>query len=323
MGIGVENIRQLEKRGKVLSAKITSFLPDIKIDSIEDSLINISFGKEIAQREGWKGALKVFGTIYNDKKRTEEERVEGAINASQMLVNLGRLGQAGGILDGGLRLLSKVGDEKDVLFLSAGILEKRAWVADYQGKSEASIDFLNKSKDIYDSFGSTLPQKYEDSRSTIEHFLGRENFSLGNVDRAEEHFKADLNRYKKLREKGEPRPSGEAFNNAWLARCSAYKSELENAHEYLNKTFDLFAEEGLLNGDEAVMAHYYLVSAEVALVESKPEEAFVFAKEALRIRLTKKPVYIKGGIDAGLVLSIACLQVAESYIYKGFNNTSS
>lgn len=322
MGLNVENIRKLEKKGKVFSARITSFLPDIKIDHLEGNSVSISQGKDIASKD-WRAALRIFGGIYKDEGITNQERVEGAIWASQMLVNLGRLGQAGGILDGGLKLLSKIDDEKTILLLSAGILEKRAWIADYQEKSEVAINFLNKAKDIYDSFGTDLPQKYEDSRSTIEHFLGRANFSLGNIDQAIKHFDSDLDRYKKLREKGEPRPSGEAFNNAWLSRCSAYKSELENAHEYLNKTFDLFAEEALLNGDEAVMAHYYLVSAEVALVESRPEEAFVFAKEALRIRLTKEPVYIKGGIDAGLVLSIACLQVAESYIYKGFNNTSS
>lgn len=322
MGKDVENIRQLEKRGKVFSARITSLLPDVKIDHLEGNSVSISQGKDIAPKD-WRAALRIFGGIYKDESRTDEERVEGAIQASQMLVNLGRLRQAGGILDGGLKLLSKIDDEKTILLLSAGILEKRAWIADYRGKYEDSIDFLNKSKDIYDSFGSALPLEYEDSRSTIEHFLGRANFSLGKIDKATEHFQTDLNRYKKLREKGEPRPSGEAFNNAWLARCSAYNNQFEIAHEYLNKTFDQFAEEATLNADEATMAHYYLVSAEVALVELKPEEAFVFAKEALRIRLTKKPIYIKGGIDAVLVLSIACLQVAELYINKGFNNTSS
>lgn len=321
MGIGVENIRQLEKRGKVLSAKITSFLPDIKIDHLEENSASIDQGKDIASKD-WRTALRIFGGIYKDEGRTGQERVEGAIHASQMLVNLGRLNQASGILDSSIRILSKIGNEDVVLLLSAGILEKRAWIADYSGKNKDAINFLNNAKDIYDSFGSKLSNDFEDSRSTIEHFLGRENFSIGNIDQAQQHFETDLIRYKKLRENGEPRPSGEAFNNAWLARCSAYNNELENAHEFLRKTFDLFAEEALLNSDEAVMAHYYLVSAEVALVESKPQEAFIFAKEALKIRLTKKPVYIKGGIDAGLVLSIACLQVAESYI-KGFNNASS
>ena len=322
MGIGVEDIRRFEKRGQVISSKITSLLPDIKFDLVEMDIVSIDQGKDIAKKN-WKEALKVFGAIYSDNSRTNEERVEGAIQASQMLVNLGRLKQADGILDGSLRLLSKISDEKAVLLLSAGILEKRAWVADYKGKSKNAITFLNKSKEIYDSFGLDLPLENEDSKSTVEHFLGRSNFSLGHIDQAILHFESDLARYVSLSEKGEPRPGGEAFNNAWLARCYIHKNESEKAHEYLDKTFNLFMEEGKLNNDEAAMAHYYLVNSEIALIEGNPTEAVVSAKKALEISATKEPIYIKGGIDAILVLSIAYWQIGKSYIYSGSSNTSS
>ncbi|OGM80649.1 hypothetical protein A2366_01485 [Candidatus Woesebacteria bacterium RIFOXYB1_FULL_33_9] len=310
----------MNKGMKVVNSVRTAMndlMPPIEIKASKRDL-TISLGIAVSEKENdWYGALSIFGNIYkdNDGNPTNDERVKAGIWASQMLINLGRLKQATGILDGCSKLLAKINDDDLKLQLEAFVLEKRAWVSDYRGKPKMALKYLNDAKNLFDSLGAGLSDEFVESRSTVEHFLGRVNFELGNFDTAIIHFNIDLGNYKRGRKNGKPKSYGEAFNLEWLARCYAYKNEFQRSRELIDESIPFFEEESKLRGSRAIIAHYCLTNAEISLLDSKPTDAVYFANEALKLRETELPKFSKGKIEARFVLAIA-LYSSIPFVFK-------
>ena len=321
MGLNIEAVRRLGVGVSAIQVKIYESIHPFKTNFTDNKQLTIELGKEIGEKESnWEGGLSVFGSIYNDKGRPDVERVEAAIWAAQMLINLSRPSQAKGILSGASKLMSQE-DDTESKVLEARICEKKAWVASIEAKPKKALKLLQKSEKLFNSVGDDLPEDAKKSKATMIHFFGRTYFSLGKIDRAKKYFFDDLNRINKESDAGNPDPASKAFNHAWLARCFAYGEEFGVAHEHANNALDFFNESieaHILENPSTeaskrldVLAHYYLVEAEILLVEGRQAEAVVFADKALSTRMEVKPKYPKGAIEALLVLGVSYWQLGK------------
>lgn len=320
MGISPERVYRFEKK---LGAFFAQRRGEVKVKAVETP--SIPEGIRLGEEGSWGEALIHFVGVYKDEKRNFSERIVGGIWASQILINMGRLNQAEGILDSSEKFFQRIGTEERRL-LSARILEKRAWIADYHSDYAKEVIFLSEAKEIYDSLGENLDSDYVDSRSTVEHFLGRARFGLarqgseksGNLNEAIVHFSQDLGRYEDLRVLGLARPKGEMFNCLWLARCFSHSGNFAIANEFLGRAKRNALEVSEKSGDNGVLAHYYLTLAETRILEGDVVDAVKSAEEALEIRLTSRPFFPKGAVEAFLVLGLAYYQegkIANSFVF--------
>lgn len=245
-------------------------------------------------------------------------RTRVAIELIQDCNNMGRHGQASKFAQEAQSLINCIADSRIKRGLIAHWLEKRAWIADYEGNPKRAIRLLTTSRNILEQIPQPNRTDYEDkSFRTTTHFLGRQHYLLAsfgvdkdeNIDRSIRYFKLDLTDHQQLREKGEPNPAVEFFNHAWLARAEIIRGDFQKSRlnivsaQYFVNEF----KEKNPEGADGLMAHLYLLTGEWQLKQDKIDAARQQFQSALDLRKSQAP-YPKGEADAVLGIAATFLQ---------------
>lgn len=252
-------------------------------------------------------------------------KARAAIELIQDCNNIGRHGQASKFAQEAQSLISNVIDSRVKRGLIACWLEKRAWIADYEGDPQRAIRLLSASRNILQQIPQPDRTDWEDkSLRTTTHFLGRQYYQLAsfgvekdeNLDRAIGFFRRDLVDHQKLREMEGPDPAVEFFNHAWIARSQIMKGDFQKARLDIVSA-QYFINELRQKGTEAtkgLLPHFYLLAGEWQLKQQNTNAAREQFQNALEAR--KEALYAKGEADAALGIAATYLQ-EKNYFQAG------
>src|SRR3989344_5135461 len=177
------------------------------------------------------------------------------------------------------------------------------------------IDYIRQARLWLDAVQpGARDQRFYDLESTLDHFTGRAllgRASQGidkeaNLSWSIQYFNKDLQRYLQLRKEGKPRPAGEGFSHAWLARVELLRDNWEHAEEEIDIADELFLEATNGNSENEVMAHSYVLKGYFCLKDRRQygpnlDQAEHCFSLAARIR-GKTHNYPKGEADAHMGL---------------------
>ncbi len=291
----------------------------LKLERVEGA--TLEKGSKLESNGSWREAANVFYTVGRESNIVHE-RCDALISLSQNLINLGKFGQA-------RETLKQVNEEAAVLkgresmYFSARVLEKKAWIADYEGDFGDEANYLLVARDL---IGEPQNKDEEDLVSTSVHFLGRATFGqaisikdknvrVGKLNQALGYFNSDLARFLKMREDGNPAPANEGFQYAWMARCYISLGELKKAEDYVHRAMENFKECELSHTGSGIMATGHVLEGGIALAKGRTRQARASFEEALIINYSKER-YPKGEADA--LLGIAATFWAERNFGSAF-----
>lgn len=185
-----------------------------------------------------------------------EQQSNFLIEAAQQSINTGLYNLAGRLIDQAESIATPTHND----LVMARVWEKRAWLFDYAGNSDAEIEYLKKAKDLAQKGQIDNPIRGK-ILATCTHFLGRAYFSQNKVAQAEEQFQADLQL--------DASPNVQGFDHAWLCRCRLKVGDLSKAQEELLLAKDLFEQHIKTHPDSPILAHYYRLQAQIDIATAR------------------------------------------------------
>ncbi len=286
-------------------------LPTIRIVEIENPSFDV--GKQLESNGKWKDALSHF---YSLAIRTENTQEQGRcyIEAAQMCVNYGRFGQARKFLATAEMIVTPVQGDAG-LYLRARILEKGAWINDYEGHFRGSLENLSNSKKLLEQIPKDAwGEKEKALDSTLGHFSARAHVGMAmNGERVAENTKAARGYIDRELQKDLP-PDNKGFQFAWLVRIALLEGSIGEAEKHLGEVKVLWGDE-----DRGILAHYHLLKGGITMAKGDYLSARRDFGKALRIR-EKVEEYPKGKADA--LMGIAATywaqgQIGAAVVYAG------
>ncbi|TSC88431.1 MAG: hypothetical protein G01um101416_99 [Microgenomates group bacterium Gr01-1014_16] len=276
-------------------------LPPIRVVEIE----NPSFdqGKQLESGGKWKDALSHFCSLAA-KTENLQERGSCYIEAAQMCVNYGRFGQARKFLAIGNEIAASLNGD-DGLYLQARVLEKGAWIDDYEGRFTDSLRDLANSRQLLAQIPSdNWGQNEQTLASTLDHFSARAHVGLAmNREKPAENLLAARSYIDRELQKNLP-PDNRGFQFAWLVRIALLEGNIDEAERYLREVKVLWRDK-----ERGILAHYHLLKGGIAMAKGDYQPALQDFEEALRIR-EEVEEYPKGKADA-------LIGIASAYWAKG------
>lgn len=323
---------EAEYKPAVLKFVLEKFIPPVKFKTLENPSYDIA--QQLNSEGRWLEAGSHLMTLAG-KVEAPELQVSYLTEAAQMAINLGRFGQARGILRRAELSAQAIPIERRKISANAAISEKSGWINDYEADFRCSLGDFSNARDLIEE----IPQNERTGReadilSTADHFSGRVHLGLAlqgvdresNIKAAISFFERDSERYRKIRGEGRPSPLNEWFQEAWLTRCDVALGDIDGAGKRLLRSRVLLDEFLATNASGGVEAHYHLLSGGVAMKGGKVREARIDFEKALEIRVKDrvegKP-YPKGESDALLGVSATYwadgkIGVAAYYAAKAF-----
>ncbi|OGE16342.1 hypothetical protein A3F00_02350 [Candidatus Daviesbacteria bacterium RIFCSPHIGHO2_12_FULL_37_11] len=235
----------------------------------------------------------IYYSVVLFNHRNAEEAIESTINLSQQLINLGDFRSSKYYLSKFVpRYLSGIDSYRQYYYL-ARREEKFAWIADYEIGYKDELNHLSSAKKFLENIPHDLWRNEERSLdSTIMHFAGRAYFGLDNqgfhrggyIHNAVGYFNYDLEKYRDLRENGNPNPAGEGFNHAWLARCYMNLEDWNTSLRELDTAGVLF-DEVSESSKSGLRAHFNFLKGlyELRSANGSVGESIHYFSEAARI----------------------------------------
>ncbi|MBI4058822.1 hypothetical protein HY404_01125 [Candidatus Microgenomates bacterium] len=281
-------------------------IPPIKLKEVQDASLQKGYGLERLGR--WGGAAREFYTL-SVSSENPKDRLDGLVNLSQMLINLGRFSQAKKFIKSGEVELQSL-PERELFYYRARFFEKEGWIADYERDFKNAVDLFNSARRIV--FRNDRTNEEEKLFSTTTHFLGRAHIGLAiqgvnsnsNYIYSLGYFKEDLERYQSLRKEGNPDPQGEGLQHAWMAVCFMTVNHLSSAEESIDRAGELFQESIKNSNPPDVMAHYHCLKGGLYLKRSLVKEARSEFNKAWLIRKAGVK-YPKGEADAAIGIAVS------------------
>lgn len=240
------------------------------------------------------------------------------IDLTQELINMSKLRQAEEVLLLAAENVSEfdtwqIADsdrERTKRLFEARILEKRGWIEHNKGNQQNALEAFNQIKLKLNQVPFEERTGMEmDVDSTATHFIGRANCEAGNYETAMAYFTMDLINYQKYRDDRKPRPAGEGYNIAWLARCYMGMQQFDEAGKFVEMSYSRFQEASHEPGNEGILAHYYLVNGELLLRTDNLAAARDSFEKSLAIRHQYER-YPRGE-------ALAHFGIAMAYLRKG------
>ncbi len=286
-------------------------LPPIRIVEIENPSFGV--GKQLESEGRWKDALSHFCSLAI-RSENPQERGSCYVEAAQMCVNYGRFGQARKFLATAESIAVSMGGDAS-LYLQARVLEKGAWINDYEGSFAGSLRSLSGSRQLLEQIPrDKWGQNEQALASTLDHFSARAHVGMAmngewaaqNLEEARHYIDRELNRDLPSDNRG--------FQFAWLVRIALLERSIGEAEKHLGEAKVLWG-----NEDRGILAHYHLLKGGIAMAKGDYLSARRDFGEALRIR-EKVEEYPKGKADA--LMGVAATywaqgQIGAAVVYAG------
>ena len=192
--------------------------------------------RKLAESQGnWREAYSYFRTLREDSS-DPQTRKTALVRESQMLINLGLIDDAAGVLDHHQAgIINSLKSRADQGSAEMEILVQQAWIADLRNQFQFSKNACVEVRSRVD------PNRSDDEMSafwTATHFLGRANLGLAirthqprSYRDAEYFFNEDLSRLDQLRSQGQVYPLNIAFLHSWLTLTALAQGQFSKADD--------------------------------------------------------------------------------------------